>query len=801
MESCKLQDPLLQPAPLPLCGYEVVFSMWTVRDENTVDTRQEPTKTVMILWHLDRRWQQVRKMVITRIVSTNLLFFVTTHTWMKAHCVQTDMLAPNLGLEPVRLLSQNGHEALERECANRFMRVAWTGTTTVSLNTHSIRTSGRNDEKMYSVTPTMILQMSVQTRRESNMKERKSVISLFFADLVFWEFNNRCNMFFQFFMTIFLDLIYDLHVALFCGGWQYVLGVCIYWRPVSNLVTCPTNTWAVWSVLRLQHSRALLLVSFQIAIQQTRRRGDLSGHLSAMHVFVPPHVQSCTARRVSRTNTPWRADSHAVQQAKKGGTSTGSPQTGCLASCPGGGQSGFNRAVKVFALQRVFALDYCKESTPALVAPKPASEQPRQAGLPDRLQSLVCRAASLSTGLNKKSAPSSGMVGVPDVSPQGRGADRTPEVRLQSWYDAGRCQLPPNLLTAIACLQAWRHQGMGSRLPPPLQLVARWDPEHSISLTWSPERPDLRSAELFQPLAVILGAVGRGSLHGRASGLGQPGNSHGIGVRALLSFGCHQILLSLVSGAQITSRLDRLTATSGSGATNYAVCLSSRTHRWKQCFFEFKSWERSTTTRNWDNTSWCRGLSQSKISSNLLLSTLTIARGLAWLLERTLARALTSSTVSGGRVFLCIFKTARPVGSILFSQGHAIKFFSWTCSVARWVIRFWCASVCVLPWTAIGCGTVKSDVDCVGVAGSGPCLGPVVWDSLVDFRAPKISCCLWWCDITFHSLSMLEYVSIGSYLQSFTSGWTLSRWIRKRFVQTGLSTILTTRRLSIECTI
>ena len=175
MESCKLQDPLLQLAPLPLCGYEFVFSMWTVRDENTADTRQKPTKKLMILWLLDRYCQQVRKMVITRIVSTNFLFRHCTHTWMKSHCVQTDMLAPNHGLEPVRLLSQNGHEALERECANRFMRVAWTGTTAVSLNTHSIRTSGRNDEKMYSVTPTMILQMSVQTRRESQTWKRENL--------------------------------------------------------------------------------------------------------------------------------------------------------------------------------------------------------------------------------------------------------------------------------------------------------------------------------------------------------------------------------------------------------------------------------------------------------------------------------------------------------------------------------------------------------------------------------------------------------------------------------------------------
>ena len=122
----------------------ICFFLWTVRYENTVHTRQEPTETVKILSLLDRYCQQVRKMVITRIVSTNYLFRHCTHTWMKSHCVQTDMLAPNLGLEPVRLLSQNGHEDIRSECANRFMRVAWTGSMTVSLNTHSIRTSGRN---------------------------------------------------------------------------------------------------------------------------------------------------------------------------------------------------------------------------------------------------------------------------------------------------------------------------------------------------------------------------------------------------------------------------------------------------------------------------------------------------------------------------------------------------------------------------------------------------------------------------------------------------------------------------------
>ena len=125
----------------------------------------------MILWLLDRYCQQVRKMVITRIVSTNFLFRHCTHTWMKAYCVQTDTLVPSLGLEPVRLLSQNGHEDIRSECANSFMRVAWTRNMTVSLNTHSIRTSGRNVEKMYSVTPQW--SHRCQSRREERVKHKR----------------------------------------------------------------------------------------------------------------------------------------------------------------------------------------------------------------------------------------------------------------------------------------------------------------------------------------------------------------------------------------------------------------------------------------------------------------------------------------------------------------------------------------------------------------------------------------------------------------------------------------------------
>ena len=40
LDNAKLQQPALQP----LCGWKFVPSVYTVRDENTVDTGQEPTK-------------------------------------------------------------------------------------------------------------------------------------------------------------------------------------------------------------------------------------------------------------------------------------------------------------------------------------------------------------------------------------------------------------------------------------------------------------------------------------------------------------------------------------------------------------------------------------------------------------------------------------------------------------------------------------------------------------------------------------------------------------------------------------
>ena len=81
-------------------------------------------------------------MMTAKVVSTNeLLFHHKTHMseiTQYANCLVD--LAPN------------SHKKTERECANRFMRVARKRTTTVSHASHSIKKSGRNGEKMYSVT-------------------------------------------------------------------------------------------------------------------------------------------------------------------------------------------------------------------------------------------------------------------------------------------------------------------------------------------------------------------------------------------------------------------------------------------------------------------------------------------------------------------------------------------------------------------------------------------------------------------------------------------------------------------------
>ena len=130
---------------------------------------------------------------------------------------------------------------------------------------------------------------------------------------------------------------------------------------------------------------------------------------------------------------------------------------------------------------------------------------------------------------------------------------------------------------------------------------------------------------------------------------------------------------SLVSGAQITSGLNHSTATSGSAAPNYAFCSSSRRHRRKQFFSNSKA-EKGAQPLETEITHHGVAACHSQNFIKLAPVNTDNRTRLGMTLERALARALTSSTLSGGRVFLCIFNTAGNVGSILFFHGYAVLF-------------------------------------------------------------------------------------------------------------------------------
>ena len=105
--------------------------------------RNQPSRR-QILSLLGRYSQQLSKMVITRIVSMNFLFRHWTHMSEITLCANGQ-----IGFESWAWASQalesKSLQKFNRECANRFMRVAWT-------KTDSMKTSGRNGEKMCSVT-------------------------------------------------------------------------------------------------------------------------------------------------------------------------------------------------------------------------------------------------------------------------------------------------------------------------------------------------------------------------------------------------------------------------------------------------------------------------------------------------------------------------------------------------------------------------------------------------------------------------------------------------------------------------
>ena len=192
---------------------------------------------------------------------------------------------------------------------------------------------------------------------------------------------------------------------------------------------------------------------------------------------------------------------------------------------------------------------------------------------------------------------------------------------------------------------------------------------------------DLRSVQLFQPVAVILGA-----------GLGQPGNSHGIGVRALLSFGCHQILLP--SFRALKSLRDSTAVQQHRGRQlQITPYVFHRGDTGENSFFSNSKAEKGAQPLGTEKTHHGVAACHSQNFIKLAPVNTDNRTRFGMTLERALARAPTSSTLSGGRVFLCIFNTTRPVGSILFFHGYAVLFLDRP--VARWAIRSQCASVCL----------------------------------------------------------------------------------------------------------
>ena len=91
----------------------------------------------------------------------------------------------------------------------------------------------------------------------------------------------------------------------------------------------------------------------------------------------------------------------------------------------------------------------------------------------------------------------------------------------------------------------------------------------------------------------------------------------------------------------------------------------------------------------------------------------TLEHSLGATLEKTLARALSTSTLSVGGVFLCICSTAHSVGTSLRTHGYAVVFLNPSCGLAFDV------------------GTMKSGVTVVGFLAPGRVLGSPLVNSVL----------------------------------------------------------------------
>ena len=151
-----------------------------------------------------------------------------------------------------------------------------------------------------------------------------------------------------------------------------------------------------------------------------------------------------------------------------------------------------------------------------------------------------------------------------------------------------RCRkLPTALPTCPRPSFASRRQGMGSRLSPPLLLVARCSRalhfSHLIGRkTGSSKRPVVSASRSHSWRCGKRVTARSCERAGAAWKLTRTWRQGTVELRVPSN------ATSLVSGAHITSRHNHSTATSESAATNYAICFSSRRHRRKQCFSNSK---------------------------------------------------------------------------------------------------------------------------------------------------------------------------------------------------------------------
>ena len=107
------------------------------------------------------------------------------------------------------------------------------------------------------------------------------------------------------------------------------------------------------------------LLSDRNPADETSRRFEWSSQRHARF-----RAASCSKLHHRESDPDELSPPHAEQQAKKGGTSTGSPQTSCLASCPGRAQSGQSgrqglRVATVICSGLVQGIDACAGGTEA----------------------------------------------------------------------------------------------------------------------------------------------------------------------------------------------------------------------------------------------------------------------------------------------------------------------------------------------------------------------------------------------------------------------------------------------------